>query len=489
MEALQQLFKLLTDDVPKFCASMILNFLTFFVRPYTVARVTIRTLSSRQITSVALVVFFCAAFAMVLGLPSSGNAILGVDGGVTRSLQQIWHLDIKAKIFFYLLIFVALSTTITIIICYICRGLLPMPDVPAIPAKSGDSAGHGDSIVPAISIDPEVPAKSVEDIRARMLKMRHQMRIQFFDLFNIFIAFGIGWFMLSSVLVNALLKMVSWKGTDDKEHNLLSSWQDWVNHKLSVDPSNPPEHEDIFQTVTQIMFQPALIILLLWTFYVSYSLFNKWVARNKLWVGRNVYKSRSLLETVRRGKPITIAYEIARRRVYIYPAIAYIVIVLCQAILLAYLVDALYGEIEGANKITIVASCELKSAKGNNQFVISSLIENKTIHALPIHALFIRMKKKDSERTSLDKGVRIEGETLALASEKGALLDGGEKRFYHFIVTLGSSSWSIADGVWCESQNDSSGGFDDDQNHKIVFSPPDKVIGDSYSVNGTVEQE
>src|SRR5208283_2270347 len=143
-------------------------------------------------------------------------------------------------------------------ICYICRGLLPMPDVPAIPAKSGDSAGHGDSIVPAISIDPEVPAKSVEDIRARMLKMRHQMRIQFFDLFNIFIAFGIGWFMLSSVLVNALLKMVSWKGTDDKEHNLLSSWQDWVNHKLSVDPSNPHEHEDIFQTVTQIMFQPAL---------------------------------------------------------------------------------------------------------------------------------------------------------------------------------------------------------------------------------------
>jgi hypothetical protein len=59
-------------------------------------------------------------------------------------------------------------------------------------------------------------------------------------------------------------------------------------------------------------------------------------------------------------------------------------------------------------------------------------------------------------------------------------------RGHHFVVTSGSTSSTEA--VSCESQNDSNGGFDDDQNHKIAFSAPDKVIGESFSVIGTVEQ-
>jgi hypothetical protein len=144
MDALRQIFVLITDAIPKFCAQMIGYFFLFFTKPYPISKLTMRALRARNMTSITLLLFSYTAFAIILGIPSTGRYIVAFDGGLSSSLQAIWHLDTKGREFYYLIIFVLCSTIVTILLCEISKTQLP------------------------------------KEIRKRA---------EFFDLFNIFIAF------------------------------------------------------------------------------------------------------------------------------------------------------------------------------------------------------------------------------------------------------------------------------------------------------------
>jgi hypothetical protein len=410
MDALQQIFVLITDAIPKFCAQMTGYFVLFFTRPYPISKLTMRTLRSQNMTSVTLLLFTYTAFALVLGIPSTGRHIVAFEGGLTSSLGAIWRLDTKGREFYYLIVFVLTSTIFTLILCEISKTQLP-----------------------------------------KMIRRR----TEFFDMFNIFIAFSIGWFMIVSLICSFFLGLFSIH---------LNKWRSISSLRDFFDRHGIPD-------ITDILVQPALMFLFVPLVFFANRLFNKWAGR------------RSLYKIVTEGTSEGVVTEIVKRRIDVFPGLSFILVLVGSSLLLAFMANALFLQVEGDKETFIDVSCQLKGDKLDKLFV-SAVFENNTTNSFPIKTVFIKLLDKDNSGDK-DKqfGLRIEPGDIAWLSEEGLFLEAREKRYYRLLLPAprGLLSKLSPESLICSNQNDSKGDFQSDLDRN-KFQHPVKVEGDSFSV-------
>ena len=402
MDALQQIFVLITDAIPKFCAQMIGYFFLFFTKPYPISKLTMRALRARNMTSITLLLFSYTAFAIILGIPSTGRYIVAFDGGLSSSLQAVWHLDTKGREFYYLIIFVLSSTIVTILLCEISKTQLP------------------------------------KEIRKRT---------EFFDLFNIFIAFSIGWFMIVSLIVSIILGFLKIK---------LKEWSSTQSISTFFKDKGIPD-------ITDILYQPAIIFVFFVTFFIANNLFNKWAGRKSLYkilvgqgdVATAIVKRRidlfSGLYKIFVGQGV--GTEIFKRRIDLFPGISFVFLLVSSSLLLAFMARALFLQVQGDEEMSIHVSCQSQGDKLDRLFV-SSLFENNTTESRPINSLFIKVFDRTNNEFP-PFGLRIEPADIAWLSEKGLFLEAGEKRYYRLLLTLPQGTkLPPLERLDCAKQND-----------------------------------
>ena len=155
-------------------------------------------------------------FAFVLGIPSTRHYILSFDNGLSYSIDQLRLIDTKGKEFIYLLIFVFILTVITLF--------------------------------------------AIELIRRRY-KYGNRDKREFFGMFSVFVSFTIGWFLVSSWLINRSWELISNWNTPPVPflRNFVSGWKTDVSALLKN--NQVPD-------VTGILLQPAflLVIWMAWSF-------------------------------------------------------------------------------------------------------------------------------------------------------------------------------------------------------------------------------
>ncbi len=227
MEALQQIFVLITDRIPKFCANMVLYFIWFFFKPYQISRLTMRALRSQNMTSVTLLLLTYTAFAIIFGIPSSARHIVAFEGGLTSSLQRVWQLDTKGREFYYLFLLVLACSILTIILCEISK----------------------------------------TQISKTQLLMITRRRVEFYDIFNVFIAFSIFGFLIASLIFSFVLRELH---INLQKLSLALSLRNFlVGHDI-------PD-------ITGILLQPGLIFLFFSLVVLADNLFNKWAGRESFY--------------------------------------------------------------------------------------------------------------------------------------------------------------------------------------------------------------
>ena len=317
MDVLFQIFTLITDKAPRFCARMLAYFLRFPFKPYPIAKLTMRTLRENNLTSISLLLFFFTAFAIILGIPNTRRLIIAFSGGLEASLQAVWRLDTKGKEFFYLVVFVFVCTILTVALAELAKWV----------------------------VRRQIPRRS-----------------EFLDMFNIFIAYNIGWFMLASLLVNALFgPAMSVKMANSELIKRIASY---------FESHNVPN-------VTDILLQPAVIFPLLTITFISDRLFNTWERRE------------SLVKLISEGKPKEAIAGVAHKSVNVIPWLSFVFILFTSSLVLAFTANALFFQIGGDKKVKFESTCETAGQK----LFMGVSVENNTLDSIQLHGLYARIEK------------------------------------------------------------------------------------------------
>ncbi len=169
-----------------------------------------------------------------------------------------------------------------------------------------------------------------------------------------------------------------------------------------------------------------------------------------------------------------------KQRIDVFPGLSFVILVVASSLLLAFMADAIFDQIEGDKKISIEASCHIKPNKSDKLFV-SAIFENHSSTAYPIKTLFLVISDNLEGQKRKPVELRIEPENLAWMSEKGLYLEAGEKRYYRLLLTLPKSRPIQASQITCEHRNNGNGDFDGPEVERDKFEVPSNVDGDAFS--------
>jgi hypothetical protein len=160
MELLTSLFNTIIV-VPSLIAGLLYRFGQYLLHPYAAVLITCRALRHTRLSSAVMLISAYLLFALSLGIPGTRKLILTFDGGMTESLKRIPSSDLKGQEYLYLYLFVVGATAFSLIVGYAIRDIL---------------------------------------------RLKRGQRGIFIDLFSVYIAFTLGWFLLIAM---ALAKLFS----------------------------------------------------------------------------------------------------------------------------------------------------------------------------------------------------------------------------------------------------------------------------------------
>jgi hypothetical protein len=165
MELVRGLFESVTNSVPSVTAKIILTFALFFVNPYRNVTKAHNALEKNGLNGGVLVILFYLAFVFILGIPAVSKPHIGFRNGWEKSIERLNTIDLKGKQFVYLFSFILILPILTFIVVEIFESLFK------------------------------------EEIGT-------EKREEFTQLFEIFIAFTIGWFLIFSLVQTLLFGML-----------------------------------------------------------------------------------------------------------------------------------------------------------------------------------------------------------------------------------------------------------------------------------------
>jgi hypothetical protein len=358
METLFGIFQAVTNKIPALVARILWEFFWYPGAPYARTRISYRILKGNQLDGVTLIVITYFMFAFVLGIPSTRHYILSFDNGLSYSIDQLRLIDTKGKEFIYLLVFVFILTVITLIV--------------------------------------------IEFIRRRY-KYGNRDKREFFGMFSIFVSFTIGWFLVSSWLINRSWELISNWNTPPVPYlkNLASDWRAEVSALLKN--NQVPD-------ITGILLQPAflLVIWMAWSF--GHSVMRTW------------HSKRSAMSLVKLGKT---GEAVGQLSVGYWPVLTITFLIVVSAVIMSAMAQLLFYNVRGDEEFSHTESCFQSDTKTELNFMIT----NNTTSEQVIRSLYFRIKTKRGRET-YTKIIKIEPSALMWLSNKGVILENNERRYF-----------------------------------------------------------
>jgi hypothetical protein len=362
METLFGVFEAVTNKIPSLSARIVWQFLGYPFAPYARTRITHAIMKANGLDGVTLIVITYFLFAFVLGIPTTRQYILSFDVGLFRSIDRLRFVDTKGREFVYLIVFVFIITLVTLLI--------------------------------------------IEFIRRRY-RYGNKDRKEFFGMLSVFISFTIGWFLLSSIIINWLWGLVvSWNiWPMSSANHLFSKWEAVISSFLT---------DNQLPDATRILVQPAflLVIWMAWKFGRV--------------VMRTWHSKRSAMSLVRSGRP---GEAVGQLSVGYWPAVTIAFLIIVSAMLISTLAQALFYNVIGQEEISHKESCFQTKTKAEVNLVIS----NNTTSERLIDPLYFRLFKKDADPKSDQipvKIMKVSPNALMWLSNRGTILENNERRYF-----------------------------------------------------------
>jgi hypothetical protein len=382
MDTLQSLFGIATATIFTLTAGLVRTFGQFPFRPYASVVRTSRLLRTHHLTTVALVAFSFLVFAL---LPAG----TGFSGGA--ALQKIWQTDKRQVELLYLALFVLGSTVLTIL-------------------------GGG--------------------IFSNLLIITRQNRQLFTDIYNVFVAFTLLWFVLLAALTAYIFDLSG-----------ASAWLQTLEIKIRL---AQVLQKLKFSDVSDLFVSPALWLILFMSGYFGYLMLMRWSLRRGI---RNIVRGKDAQQALSRTV-ITLSTA----------AVAFIFIVL-PALYLALLSSSLLKHATPEPNFEYLTACHVGGAK----LRITLIVKNHKSTNAVLRPLFIDWRKADKVA---DKAYAVDHGDIFWMSRKGVYFDPSEIRYYRLELPAPPN---FLDELTCTTQND----------------PPTKgfltvkAAGDSYSVTAS----
>ena len=349
METIQALFAIATETIFTFSAGLVSAFALFPFRPYKSVVRTSRLLRAHHISSVAILAFSFLVLALALG--GTGDQILSFSGGFGDGLRNIWQIDRKQIEFLYLALFVLGATTFAVISAAVFQSLLAIT--------------------------------------------RHD-RYVFNDVYYIFVAFIILWFVLLAILSAHIFDLLD-----------ATDWLKTLTPRIAV--GNVLKLFGI-SDVSELIVSPALALILFLSGFFGWRMLLRWSLR------------RNILSLVK-GKDAQKALS----RFIIMPSIALVslILILVPSLYLGLLSASLFKHAKPPlADFNFLASCYGAGSKLH----VSMIVKNNRTKSMPLTPVFIDFKTND-------KALRIDHGDVFWMSKRGFYFDPGEIRHYRMEIT------------------------------------------------------
>ena len=392
MDTLQSLFSIATATIFTLTAGLVRTFFCFPLRPYGSAVMTSRLVRTHHLTTIALVAFSFLVFAL---LPAG----TGFSGG--DALQKIWQTYKRQVELLYLALFVLGSTVLTIIGGQLFQTLL------------------------------------VITRRNRQL---------FTDIYNVFVAFTLLWFVLLAALTAYVFDLSG-----------ATTWLDTMKLKLAL--ADYLERLKFSRdTVSDLVFSPALWVMLALSGYFGYLMIMRWSLR------------RDILSIVR-GKDAKKA--VSRTVIMVTTASVAFVFIVAPALYLALLSSSLLSHakpraVVPRSGFEYLTACDISD--DGKKLHVTMIVKNNHDSSSPLEPIFIDVDKAD-RAYELDRG------DIFWMSKKGFYFDPTEIRYYRLELQLAPpvmpTSARLASKCTAQNQKPAKGSV-------LV-----KAAGDSYSISAS----
>jgi hypothetical protein len=381
MDTLQNLFGIATATIFTLTAGLARTFFRFPFRPYGSVVMTSRLLRTHHITTTALVAFSFLVFAL---LPAG----TGFSGG--EALQKIWQTDKRQVELLYLALFVLGSTVLTII-------------------------GGG--------------------IFGNLLVITKPNRQLFTDIYNVFVAFTLLWFVLLAAVTDYIFD--------------LSGASAWLQSNYFRIGLSQVLTKLRFSDISDLFVSPALWLMLFLSGYFGYLMLLRWSLRRDI---RNIV----------RGKDAQKA--ISRTIIVLSTAAVAFVFIVIPALYLALLSSSLLKQVRPPPRepFEYPTACYISG----NKLHVTLIVKNNRNNSAAVPPLFIDLDKAD-------KAYEIDPGDIFWMSKKGFYFDPAEIRYYRLELPVPAMpAWArISSKCTTHSAKPSKGSL------------PVKAVGDSHSVS------
>lgn len=383
MDTLQSLFSIATATIFTLTAGLVRTFFWFPFHPYGSVVMTSRLLRTHHITTIALVAFSFLAFAV---FPAAGTGFSGAD-----ALQQIWQTEKRHVELLYLALFVLGSTVLTII----GGGLFQI-----------------------------------------LLVITKRNRQLFTDIYNVFVAFTLLWFVLLAALTAYVVGVTG-----------ASTWLDTMRLKIGLETilTNLGFSKE---TLSEFVVSPALWVMLGLSGYFGYLMLMRWSLRRGI---RNIVRGKDAQKAV------------SRTVIMLSTAAVAFVFIIVPALYLSLLASSLLPKQRAAPRPDFVylTACDIS---GNNKLHVTMIVKNNPESRFLRQPIFIDLDKAD-------KAYELDPGDIFWMSKKGFYFDPSETRYYRLELTTPAMPAS-AKLIKCTTQHEK----------PSKGSVPVKAVGDSYSV-------
>jgi hypothetical protein len=244
MEFIRNLFDTVIVLVPNIVSQIAVNFVLFLANPYKSSRATFLLLKRNHLNSEIMLFTVFFLFAFVMGIPTISEPFFDISEGWQNSIERLNDLDLKGKQFVYLFVFILILSVLTIIITGVIK---------------------------------------------RFYQLSGHKKIEFHSIFQIFVAFTIGWFLLISVGQSYVFRLLPKVGayvvgivtsrvgsTQEMASSIIYFVEQYIEPIYKF--YNPIEHgigtEPTSQHVLILLLTPAMFIILYMTFRFSVSFLN-----------------------------------------------------------------------------------------------------------------------------------------------------------------------------------------------------------------------
>jgi hypothetical protein len=248
------------------------------------------------------------------------------------------------------------------------------------------------------------------------LRIKRRLARLFSDVFNVYVSFTIGWFILLAIVSAKTRSFQYLSSVKDSLGQVLRGWG--------------------LSDVSEVFVSPAFAIIIMMSVYFAWSFLRHWGIQ------------RDFIDLVRKDT----RGAFTQTQMIAFPTVVAIVMIVGPAILLAALCDVLYARSESEPDFVYEASC----VKNAQDLHANLSVKNNLSKTVVMGPLFLGLWQSTLQGGGRpDQVVKIDPRDILWASRKGLFLEPTEVKYLRLVSTLPAT---VKDVAHCRLVNNKRGG-------------------------------